>query len=360
MDALKKNPKVLLACFSIYDGNVDTVKNVSRILDSDAIDCWCCCDGSFFDGSKNSKIKYVKAPKKNGLCLGTFRLTQIIKMRHWIKKERFDFVYFESVHVWNLFVMFGVRKVKFFSSIHDVKPHDDSHHSILDKIYKYILKKSDTVFVRSAFSLKEIKLTYPHYSNKIDMFPLAVRYDGFEPKKILTRKILFFGRIKKYKGIDTLFEIAKKCPQYSFLIYGKGDKDTEADLAKCSHLENVFIHNEFVSSLEVSSIFYDSDMVIFPYKTATQSGVVLDAYRFSRPVIAFNVGSMGEQILDGTTGFLVEKNNLDGFCESIAKIGRMNLSELNEMCKNAYSFGNEHYSYDSCANHLANVFKSKI
>lgn len=52
--------------------------------------------------------------------------------------------------------------------------------------------------------------------------------------------------------------------------------------------------------------FHGSDWSILPYTSATQSGVIVDSYRLSRPVIAFNVGAISEQIEGGVTGFLIE------------------------------------------------------
>jgi glycosyltransferase involved in cell wall biosynthesis len=102
--------------------------------------------------------------------------------------------------------------------------------------------------------------------------------------------------------------------------------------------------------------FNCSDCVILPYKSATQSGVIVDSYSFSRPCIAFNVGGIKEQIVDGQTGFLVS-GGLDEFKNRIVQYINSSNVQKEEMCKNAYSFGKDNYSVQQLSIEMTQLFK---
>ena len=84
--------------------------------------------------------------------------------------------------------------------------------------------------------------------------------------------------------------------------------------------------------------FINSDIVILPYNSATQSGVVIDSYKYSRPVIAFDVGALSEQIINGNTGFLIKNKNIDEFVNKITMFLKLKKNEKNTLSKNAWNF----------------------
>jgi glycosyltransferase involved in cell wall biosynthesis len=76
---------------------------------------------------------------------------------------------------------------------------------------------------------------------------------------------------------------------------------------------------DFIPTSEVKYYFSSADCVILPYRDATQSGIVQIATNFSKPVIAANVGGIGEVIENNKTGFIVEKENPEALAEAIQK-----------------------------------------
>jgi glycosyltransferase involved in cell wall biosynthesis len=70
---------------------------------------------------------------------------------------------------------------------------------------------------------------------------------------------------------------------------------------------------------QVSAYFCASDVVVLPYLSATQSGIVQIAYNFDKPVIATNVGGLGEVVLDNKTGFIIESNDSVNLASAIMK-----------------------------------------
>lgn len=127
--------------------------------------------------------------------------------------------------------------------------------------------------------------------------------------------ILFFGRISPYKGIkfllDTYSELCSdgKFPNITLTIAGNGDFDFDINAYKL--LPNLKIVNKFIEPEELSELIQKSSVVVCPYTDATQSGVIMSAFAFKKPVIATNVGGLPEMVTHMETGIIIEKNNQD-------------------------------------------------
>jgi D-inositol-3-phosphate glycosyltransferase len=140
--------------------------------------------------------------------------------------------------------------------------------------------------------------------------------------------ILFFGFIRKYKGLDLLIEALgllkkKKNMERSdipktfgteggdlkLIIAGEfyGDEAFYTDLIKTQNLENqVIIKSDYIPTEEVKYYFGAADAVVQPYRSATQSGISQIAYHFEKPMIVTNVGGLSEIVPHGEAGYVVE------------------------------------------------------
>ena len=99
----------------------------------------------------------------------------------------------------------------------------------------------------------------------------------------------------------------------------------------------------------MENYFKGADWVVLPYASATQSGVIVDACKYSRPVIAFNVGAISEQVKEGETGFLVPQKDVKGFANVISKVNKFSAEELDDFSHNAYMFGYQKYAAEAVA-----------
>lgn len=138
--------------------------------------------------------------------------------------------------------------------------------------------------------------------------------------------LLFFGLIKEYKGLDVLLKamprVIKELPNARLIvagsIYGKAEPYYKLirELRLESYLE---VHFRYLTDLEVAKYFGRSEVCILPYKSATQSGVIATAFSSNTPVIASDVGGLGEYIEPGLTGFLVPPNDPIALAEAIIR-----------------------------------------
>lgn len=136
---------------------------------------------------------------------------------------------------------------------------------------------------------------------------------------------LFFGLVRKYKGLDLLIEafanLFTKQKNIRLLVAGDfyEDPDSYFDLIKKLNLGDVVhMENRYIPNDEVEQYFLASDAVVLPYRSATQSGVLSIAYGLKRPVIVTRVGELGNLVKDGETGLVVDHPNVEYLNKAMA------------------------------------------
>ncbi len=137
--------------------------------------------------------------------------------------------------------------------------------------------------------------------------------------------ILFFGFIRKYKGLDLLLEaMADKRIQalgIKAIVAGEyyDEQQQYLDIIEKHNLhEHIVLRDDFIANDEVRYYFGASDVIVQPYRTATQSGISQLAFHFEKPMIVTNVGGLPEIVSDGVSGFVTEVSS-EGIAEAILK-----------------------------------------
>ncbi len=195
-----------------------------------------------------------------------------------------------------------------------------------DKVFtKYFLKPIDEVVVMSEKVMADLKLFDAQKPVQLVQHPL---YDNFGEKisKEIARQnigiettekiVLFFGFIRKYKGLDILLDAlailkANGNSNFKVLIAGEFYEDRKAfdeQIVKLGLQDMLILRTDFIPDSEVRNYFCAADMVIQPYRNATQSGVTPLAYHFEIPMIVTNVGGLPALVPDGKVGLVAEPN----------------------------------------------------
>jgi len=153
--------------------------------------------------------------------------------------------------------------------------------------------------------------------------------------------ILFFGYIRKYKGLNYLIEAMPKVLtkiKLKLLIVGEFYEDEKPYIEKINSLKlnnNIFVISDFVPDTYVRYFFSSCDCVVLPYIDATQSGIVLVCYYYNIPVIATNVGGISEDVINEKTGLIVKSHDSDAIAEAIIKFCESSLeNQLSENIEN--------------------------
>ena len=220
----------------------------------------------------------------------------------------------------------GIRVVSILDNVIPHEPH------FWDKwLIRYFIRSVDR-FIAMSDSVREDCLKFLPASRQ-DCVALSPHplYDNFgqpvsktEARQFLGLPqdqtiLLFFGFIRDYKGLDLLMKAYKKVKNEHLLLvvagefYNNGEqyKELEREL----DLEGMIAwHTDFIPDDKVRYYFSAADLIVQPYKTATQSGVTQIAYHFERPMLVTNVGGLAEIVPSGKVGYVCEVSE-----ESVAK-----------------------------------------
>lgn len=350
------NKKVLLVTFSDNADHQDITFGMYEEL-KPQYDAWLMCIKTPRVGLKASEYtKMVDCPKRPGICKKTFDLSTLCGVIRWIRNEKFDVIFFETLHVWNLPIMFFRQKsTRIYQVIHDLLPHGgDKQAKSVALMNRAVCKLADTIVLYNQKYVDKVTELYGVPKNRVAYMDMWRRFPEFtEPK--YTKKALFFGRINPYKGVDNLLEIVKKCPNVQFEVVGRVDPQMEGLVKELGEEKNVIMNNDYVSDQEMIHAFKNADWVILPYNSATQSGVVIDAYRYSRPVIVTDVGAISEQVEDGRSGYMIPAGDNMAFAEKLLSAVQMNDIEYKDLCRSSYEFGSKKYAATGAVERFMNL-----
>lgn len=249
-------------------------------------------------------------------------------------------------------------------TVHDLHPHERNKQSIKDDlIYKEIIHKGykkcesfiPTLTTSSLSQYKELKELYPSKNIIFTHFPSLVteqiKHGRAEVKELLgiEKYILFFGSVDKYKGVDLLISafcsLKNNCGM-KLVIAGKGqDYDT-------SDNKDIIRLNRFIEDEEVGDLFRRASFVVYPYISATMSGVLSIAYYFRKCVLLSDVQFFKDNAVPSCTFF--NTGDRDDLMEKMQMMLDSNDCELTE---NYYS---RMYSSEIISEDYFNLYNSIV
>ena len=216
------------------------------------------------------------------------------------------------------------KNIKVIAITDNVIPYEE--HFADEQLTKYFIKQCDGFVAMSKSVLYELdeftnsphKIFQPHpiydiFGEKVDKLFARAHLKLNEKDKY----ILFFGFIRNYKGLDLLLEAMAdkriKDLNVKLIIAGEfyEDENLCKDIIKKHNLEdNIVLHTSYIPSDEVRFYFSAADMIVQPYRNATQSGVTQIAYHFEKPMLVTNVGGLPEIVPHKKVGYVAEINPL--------------------------------------------------
>lgn len=244
-----------------------------------------------------------------------------------LKKEKADLI---LIKFWLPFmgpafgkVLRGAKKnkhTKIISILDNVIPHETRPGDVA--FTKYFLKPVDAFVSMSHQVMDDLRTFEKSKPALFSPHPVYDNYGDVMDKKIAREKLglnvtgkylLFFGYIRKYKGLDILLE-AMADPRIAqedikLIVAGEyyGDADYYQQLIEQLGIQNkLHLFTDFIPNDEVRNYFSAADVVVQPYRTATQSGISQIAYHFEKPMIVTNVGGLPEIVPDNKVGYVTE------------------------------------------------------
>ena len=260
----------------------------------------------------------------------------------------------------------------------------DNNDNLLNRLtLKIQYALSDHMFVHTEQMKKELQSEFNVAASKVSVIPFGI--NSTVPKTALTcleakqrlgltqtdRVMLFFGNIAPYKGLEYLIGamryLVSKRADYRLIIagqpkncesYWQGLQERLASRELCSH---VIKRIEYVPDADTEIYFKAADVLVLPYLRIFQSGVLFLGYNFGLPVIASDVGSLRDDILEGVTGFVCQPQNAADLAERIENYFSHQLYlELEQRRREIQDFANEKYSWTKVGDITRTVYRNLL
>lgn len=189
----------------------------------------------------------------------------------------------------------------------------------------YFVNSMDGFVTMSQSVLADLKTLVPQKPSKYIAHPMYDNFGAILDKKEAIQKLglddskrylLFFGFIRKYKGLDLLLQSfaasGLKEKGVQLIIAGEYYEDSTPYKTLIQELnlqDSVIERNEFIPNSEVSTYFSAADMVVQTYHSATQSGVTQIAYHFNKPMLVTDVGGLAETVPHNEVGYVCQRDS---------------------------------------------------
>ncbi|MFC4586506.1 glycosyltransferase family 4 protein [Sphaerisporangium corydalis] len=216
-------------------------------------------------------------------------------------------------------ILYGLRRrARVVALCHNVLPHERKPYDA--PLVKALLRRADQVLTHSeeqAGLARELSAT----PVRVAALPphLPARGEVTASGGVRNR-LLFFGMIRPYKGLDLLLRALARVPGVSLTVAGEfwggldGTRDLIAELALGDRVE---LRPGYVPAAELPALFAEADALVLPYRSATASQNAWLGHENGLPVIATRVGALADHVTDGVDGLLVEPGSADALAEAI-------------------------------------------
>jgi len=271
-------------------------------------------------------------------------------------------------------------------TVHNVnKLKRDSADTTLNRLTLRIqYRLADHVFVHTPKMKSELVKEFGVPTERITVIPFGINNSvpdtNLTPKEAKKRlgirenrkAILFFGRIKPYKGLEyliTAFQaLASRYDDYQLIITGQVEKGFESywesiqrEIQDYVEAGQIIPRIEFIPDSEIEVYFKAADVLVLPYKDIFQSGVIFLGYNFGLPVIAADVGSLREEIIEGTTGFVFRPEDPTDLARALEQYFESNLFvDLERQRREIRHFATERHSWEVVGKLTVNIYEKVL
>jgi glycosyltransferase involved in cell wall biosynthesis len=204
----------------------------------------------------------------------------------------------------------------------NIVPHEKR---FFDTVFtNYFLNSCDGFLSMSREVQKQAQALQPNKKVAYVAHPMYDMFGSAQDKKLAKEKLgldadthylLFFGFIRKYKGLNLLLDsfakVDRRGLKVKLIVAGEFYEASEPYLAQIKELgleEDVVLKTDFIPNSEVASYFSASDMVVQTYLSATQSGVTQIAYYYNKPMLVTDVGGLAELVPAGKVGYVCQQD----------------------------------------------------
>jgi len=312
------------------------------------------------------RIRMFRYPDLKILNKKNYKLNR--RFARHLNNEKYDLVHFNGYRgsLFFIYAFFNQKMGKVWS-IHDPIQHSGEFKWPTEIGYRLMRFLKVHIIIHNQTQIPEFISKYKIRSARchfIRFGPLEVFhiFKNGVPRQTSPHSVLFYGRISPYKGVEYLIEAAKiareSIPDLKVIIAGKPNYPLDLDAIR---EDNTFeIHDRYIPNHELVKYIQQAELVVCPYTDATQSGVIMTAYAFNKPVLATSVGGIPEMVDDGKTGKLIPPKDSVALAE--AMVGMLKDEKLMTSLRENLSFNNPEgkFSWKQIAKHTMDVYQQAV
>lgn len=277
---------------------------------------------------------------RTSFMINTANPFNIISTANYIRRQKPDMVIIQWWHPYFAPCYFLLAKFMGRQNLtfvcHNVFPHE--RFPLDKKLTRLTLKNGKHFIVHAKEEAEELRQIMPNPDYQVTPHPSYNAFCFENMTKLQARErlglsseervLLFFGFVRPYKGLKHLInampEIVTKLQNVKLMVVGEfgSEEDKAAYLAQIKALgvsDTVVIKDGYTPDREVEKYFAACDMVVLPYESATQSGIVQIAYGFGKPVIVTSVGGLPDVVADNKTGYVVPPQDEKALAQAIVR-----------------------------------------
>lgn len=351
--------------FPLANGLVKTGVSVKLVIDQKKESENCLCDRiNFFNTSEKSVGKINKLAN---YIISYKKIDKILANEHydvlhteWYTFSPIDYYFIEKFK--------KKYNIKYVATIHDILPFNQKFYDTT--FHKKLYNLADSIILQAPENIKRFAKLFPESKEKAIMIPHGHMLDYVEEAtKRESRRLLsisedkivflFFGQIKKVKGIDVLLRalvlLKEKYPELYVVIAGSVWK---SDFTNCQEIIDKYdlskylkVDIRYIPNEEVKYFYAASDVCVLPYTDVYQSGVIQLAYGYRKPVVSSDLPAFTQFVEEGITGFVSEAGNAKSLADAMERAIN-NKGNLNKMGQSGYNLVKSKLNWDDLAKHI--------
>jgi len=246
-----------------------------------------------------------------------------------IRSLRPDVVHFDETWTRAAWTFALLGRTPIVVNVHDVEEHPGDPQTRIQTVRRLAWRRVSRLVFFSRYCERVYQQMRDMPSVPSSVVPLGPYhvFRAWETQQVETdpRNVLFFGRLSTYKGVDILLDaaplIAAQVPGMRLTIAGAPVPGYRVpDVPPLPNGGTCELRAGFVSVQELCELFGRAAVVVLPYRSATQSGVVMTAYAFYKPVVVTKVGGLPEMVEDGVTGRQVPPGDPTALAHAVTEL----------------------------------------
>lgn len=287
----------------------------------------------------------------------------LFTLKREISKKKYDVIHMVGNNRWIVFLNLLLRKFPRVHTLHEPYPFTKiPAYRLLRSRWKInlLLHSGSHLIIPSRISYERLIQHFHIRNGEVSIIPFGIFeiYKEYLKENIPKEKdtILYYGNISEYKGIDVLLEamgsINKTNPDLKLTIAG-GGKFPYSISGK-----NIQLINRHLSNKEIASLNTAATIVVCPYTSASQSGVVMTSFAFDNPIVATNVGALPEVIENGQTGIIIDPSNPEALSHAILSLFAhpATIEKMRENIKSSFN----HKNWADIADRTVKLYNNQI